>query len=67
MLVAVQNLGVRRIITTSESIMGKENVIRTTKLICRCRKNIVDKNNLRDTEASLSTHITSSTTTTASN
>ena len=36
MLVVVQNLGVRRIIPTSENIMGRrrENVMRTIKLIC---------------------------------
>ena len=36
MLVVVQNLGVRRIIPTSENIMGRrrENVMGTIKLIC---------------------------------
>ena len=51
MLVVEQNLGVRRIIPTSD-IMGsrRENVIRTIKLICRCR--MFYKNNLQDTEVS---------------
>ena len=39
MLVFAQNLGVRRIITASNNIMGsrRENVTRTIKLICRDR------------------------------
>ena len=39
MLVDAQHLGVRRIIPTSENIIGRkrENVMRTIKLICRCR------------------------------
>ena len=39
MLVLVQNLGVRRIIPTSDNITGRgrENVMRAIKLICRCR------------------------------
>ena len=39
MVVDVQNLGVRKIIPTSENIMGRkrENVMRTVKLICGCR------------------------------
>ena len=39
MLVLVQNLGVRRIIPTSDNITGRgrENVMRTIKLTCRCR------------------------------
>ena len=51
-LVVEQNLGVRRIIPTSD-IMGsrRENVIRTIKLICRCRM-LFYKNNLQDTEVS---------------
>ena len=51
-LVVEQNLGVRRIIPTSD-IMGsrRENVIRTIKLICRCRM-LFYKNNLQDNEVS---------------
>ena len=51
-LVVEQNLGVRRIIPTSD-IMGsrRENVIRTIKLICRCRM-LFYKSNLQDTEVS---------------
>ena len=43
MLVDVQNLGVRRIIPTSENIVGRkrENVVRTVKLISRCRMLLV--------------------------
>ena len=39
MLIVVQNLGVIRIIPTSQSIMGRrrENMMRTIKLICKCR------------------------------
>ena len=39
MLAVVQNIGVRRIIPTSDGIMGRrrENMTGTIKLICRCR------------------------------
>ena len=39
MVVGAQNLGLRKIIPTSKNIAGRrgENVMRTIKLICRCR------------------------------